>query len=256
MCSESITLTEGPYCHWTFKARGTLSHQPHFDVILEMKMLILGITLASLAIACAALPEEQGKMQAAPEGSQTLVIGGGCFWCVEAILEDLKGVHFVESGYAGGKTKNPTYSEVCSGTTGHAEVVRVVFDPKTVTAQDLLRVFFVTHDPTTLNRQGPDTGTQYRSVVFFKTDEEKAVAQEVIKQITNEKIYKNPIVTTLEKLDAYYPAEDYHQDYFVKFEKATEAERANMNAGYCAAIIEPKVRKFREKYMSKLKKGG
>jgi len=221
-----------------------------------MKMLILGITLASLAIACAALPEDQPKMQAAPEGAKTLIIGGGCFWCVEAIIEDLKGVHFVESGYAGGKTKNPTYGDVTSGRTGHAEVVRVVYDPNVISSRDLLRVFFVTHDPTTLNRQGPDVGTQYRSVVFYKTDEEKKVAQEIIKQITDEGIYKNPIVTTLEPLTEYYPAEAYHQDYFVKFEKATEAERANMNAGYCAAVIEPKVRKFREKYVNKLKKGG
>jgi peptide-methionine (S)-S-oxide reductase len=168
----------------------------------------------------------------------------------------LKGVHHVESGYAGGDRPNPTYSEVCSGRTGHAEVVKVVFDPKLVSAEDLLRMFFVVHDPTTLNRQGPDSGTQYRSAIFFSSPAEKALAEKIKAEIEKEKIWPHPIVTTIEPLKNYTRAEEYHQDYFAKFEKASPAERATMNAGYCSAIIEPKVRKFREKYAAKLKKGG
>jgi peptide-methionine (S)-S-oxide reductase len=213
-----------------------------------MKMLILGLTLATLAAACAAIPETPKTKE--------IVLGGGCFWCVEAIYEDLKGVQAVESGYAGGFVKNPTYRQVCAGTTGHAEVVKITYDPGIISTRDILRIFFTTHDPTTLNRQGPDAGTQYRSVILFKDDEEKTLAQEVIKEVVDEQLYRNPIVTTLEPLKAYYPAEDYHQDYFEKFEKASESERAQMNAGYCAAIIEPKVQKFRQKYAAKLKKGG
>lgn len=213
-----------------------------------MKMLILGLTLATLAAACAAIPNEAKTKE--------IVLGGGCFWCVEAIYEDLIGVQAVESGYAGGFVKNPTYAQVCNGTTGHAEVVKITYDPAVISTRDILRIFFTTHDPTTLNRQGPDTGTQYRSVILFKDDAEKALAQEVIKEVTDEKLYKNPVVTTLEPLKAYYPAEASHQNYFERFEKATEAERAKMNAGYCAAIIEPKVQKFRQKYAAKLRKGG
>lgn len=213
-----------------------------------MKMLILGLTLATLAAACAAIPES-------PKNKE-IVIGGGCFWCVEAIYEDLKGVQSVESGYSGGFVKNPTYTQVCNGTTGHAEVVKITYDPAIISTRDLLRIFFTTHDPTTLNRQGPDTGTQYRSVIFYTGDDEKKLAQEVIKEVTDEKLYKNPLVTTLEPLKAYYPAEAYHQNYFDKYEKANEAERATMNSGYCAALIEPKIQKFRQKYAAKLKKGG
>ncbi|MBS1714444.1 MAG: peptide-methionine (S)-S-oxide reductase MsrA [Armatimonadetes bacterium] len=190
----------------------------------------------------------------APAGAQTVVFGGGCFWCVEAIFEALNGVTAVESGYAGGSVRNPTYAQVCTGTTGHAEVVKVMFDPKVVSEDDLLHIFFTTHDPTTLNRQGPDSGTQYRSVVFYRTDEEKALVQKVVKDVEDAKIWPSPIVTTVEKLDAFYPAETYHQDYFDKFEKADPVGQSEMNAGYCRAVIEPKVRKFREKYAAKLKK--
>lgn len=193
--------------------------------------------------------------QTAPPGSQTLVVAGGCFWCVEAIFEDLKGVHFVEAGYAGGKVKNPTYEQVCSGTTGHAEAVKIVFDPKQISAEDLLRIFFTTHDPTTLNRQGNDFGTQYRSAIFFSTPEEEKRAKDIIAEVEAAKIWPGKIVTTVEPLTNYSKAEDYHQDYFRRFEEGTPAQRASMNAGYCSAIIEPKVRKFREKYAAKLKKG-
>ncbi|MEQ1932485.1 MAG: peptide-methionine (S)-S-oxide reductase MsrA [Fimbriimonadaceae bacterium] len=187
---------------------------------------------------------------------QSIVVAGGCFWCIEALYDDLKGVISAESGYAGGKTENPTYNEVCSGRTGHAEVVKITFDPAVATAKDLLKLFFVVHDPTTLNRQGPDSGTQYRSAVFYTNSDEKALAEEVIAEIKKEKIWTDPITTTIELLGPYYRAEEYHQDYFAKYEKASEKERATMNAGYCSAIIDPKVRKFREKYQSRLKKGG
>ena len=184
-----------------------------------------------------------------------LVIGGGCFWCVEAVLEDLKGVEKVESGYAGGHIFPVTYEEVCTGRTGAAEVVKVFYHSDQISSADILKMFFVSHDPTTLNRQGPDSGTQYRSVIFYSTPEEKALAQEVIKDITAEKLYANKIVTTLEPLENYQRAEEYHQNYFAKYEKATDAERARMNAGYCAYVVSPKVTKFRQKYASKLKKG-
>ncbi|MBL8065874.1 MAG: peptide-methionine (S)-S-oxide reductase MsrA [Chthonomonadaceae bacterium] len=186
--------------------------------------------------------------------TKSFVVAGGCFWCVEAIYEELKGVISVESGYAGGKIENPTYSQVCSGLTGHAEAVKVTFDPAVVSESDLLHLFFTTHDPTTLNKQGGDVGTQYRSAIFYKDEAEKSLAESVIKEIERDKIWSKPIVTTLEPLTTFYPAEDYHQDYFKKFEKATPQERLNMNAGYCSAVIEPKVAKFRTKYRDKLKK--
>ncbi|MCW5936173.1 MAG: peptide-methionine (S)-S-oxide reductase MsrA [Fimbriimonadaceae bacterium] len=191
-----------------------------------------------------------------PDGSAAIVVGGGCFWCVEAVFEELKGVYSASSGYSGGESENPTYRDVCTGTTGHAEVVRIVFDPKEISADDLLRIFFTTHDPTTLNRQGGDVGTQYRSVIFYSTEEEKERAQRVINEVGDEKIWDDPIVTTLEPLRAFYPAEDYHQDYYDKFENGSPAEVAGMNVGYCRAVIEPKVRKFRQKYAEKLRKNG
>ena len=226
-----------------------------------MTVLKLGIVALALAgVSCTTMssltPGQDSARPAAPapEGAQTLVFGGGCFWCVEAVFEALNGVHSVESGYAGGADPNPTYAKVCSGTTGHAEVVKVTFDPKVVTADDLLHIFFTTHDPTTLNRQGPDSGTQYRSVVFYRDDEEKSLVRKVIKDVEDAKIWPAPIVTTVESLDAFYPAETYHQDYFEKFERSDPSVQSEMNAGYCRAVIEPKVRKFREKYAAKLKK--
>lgn len=194
--------------------------------------------------------------QTAPAGSQTIVVAGGCFWCIEVLFDELEGVYFAENGYAGGDVKNPTYHQVVMGGTGHAEVVRIVFDPQKVSGADLLRYFFALHDPTTLNRQGPDTGEQYRSAIFYSNDAEKALAETIRKEISGAKLWKDPIVTTIEPLKNYTAAEDYHQDYFVKYEKATPAERLTMNAGYCSAIIEPKVRKFREKFAGKLKKKG
>lgn len=193
------------------------------------------------------------NLNAEPPKKETLVIAGGCFWCVEGVLEQLIGVESVESGYAGGTTKNPTYKDVCSGETGHAEVVKVTFDPAKITAKDLLRIFFTVHNPTTLNQQGGDYGTQYRSAIFFRTPEEKALAESVIKEVTEAKIWRDKIVTSLEPLKDYYVAEDYHQDYFKKYETASPAERSTMNSGYCQVVIAPKVLEFRKKYASRLK---
>lgn len=193
-------------------------------------------------------------MKEPPSDASTLVLAAGCFWCVEAQLESLIGVHEVEAGYAGGDKPNPSYAEVCTGTTGHAEVVKVFFDSKAISAADLLRIFFVAHDPTTLNRQGPDVGTQYRSAIFYANDEERALAEKIRNEIENEKIWRDPIVTSIEPLRNYSKAEEYHQDYMQKFVNATPEQRARMNAGYCTAVVQPKVAKFREKFKDRLKK--
>jgi peptide-methionine (S)-S-oxide reductase len=188
--------------------------------------------------------------------TELATLAGGCFWCLEAVFEQLRGVTKVVSGYAGGQVPNPNYAAVCSGTTGHAEVLQIGFDPAVITFRDLLDVFFTIHDPTTLNRQGSDTGTQYRSAIFYSTPEEKALAEKIKSEISKAKVWRNPIVTSIEPLKNYTRAEEYHQDYFAKYEKATDAERATMNAGYCSVIIEPKVREFRAKFAAKLKKKG
>ncbi|MEM8599990.1 MAG: peptide-methionine (S)-S-oxide reductase MsrA [Bacteroidota bacterium] len=169
-------------------------------------------------------------------------LGGGCFWCVEAVLKPLRGVHAAVSGYAGGTIPNPTYREICSGLTGHAEVVEVTFDPSEIAYADLLRVFFATHDPTTLNRQGADVGTQYRSVVFTHSDEQAETAHAVIAEIEAASIFDAPIVTQVQPAPTFYEAEDYHQDYFAR----------NPNQPYCAAVIAPKVAKFRKRFLDKL----
>jgi peptide-methionine (S)-S-oxide reductase len=173
---------------------------------------------------------------------QTAVLGGGCFWCTEAVFSELKGVQKVESGYSGGNVPNPSYEDVCTDTTGHAEVVRVTFDENVVSYADLLRVFFSTHDPTTLNRQGADTGRQYRSVVFYSDEDQKETAQKVTKEIEDSKIWGRPLVTEIVPLKAFYKAEEYHQDYF----------KRNPYQPYCQAIIAPKVAKFRKKYIDML----
>jgi peptide-methionine (S)-S-oxide reductase len=225
-----------------------------------MKTVVIGAAVAvSLAIW---LTRQEGNRQVMseihktqiPADAKSLYVAGGCFWCIEAQFEDLKGVYEVESGYAGGTMKNPTYEDVCTGTTGHAEVVRIYYNPKEVSAEDLLHIFFTAHDPTTLNRQGPDVGTQYRSAIFYTTEEEKMLAEKVRSEVERERIWTNPIVTSIEPLKNYTKAEEYHQNYFEKYENATSAERARMNGGYCAAVIEPKVAKFRAKYRDKLKK--
>jgi len=175
---------------------------------------------------------------------QVAVLGGGCFWCLDAVFRDLEGVVAVESGYAGGKGASPTYDEVCSGRTGHAEVVKVTFDPARLSFRDLLAVFFAIHDPTTKNRQGNDVGTQYRSVIFAQTPEQRAVAQEVMKSLGGGKLWSKAIVTELEGAAPYYPAESYHQDYFEQ----------NGGQPYCMFVVAPKVAKFRKAFAERLKK--
>jgi len=170
-------------------------------------------------------------------------LGGGCFWCLEAIYDQLKGVADVVSGYSGGHIENPNYKAVCSGTTGHAEVVQITFDPEVVSFKDLLAIFFTIHDPTTLNRQGADVGTQYRSVIYYHSQEQKNIAEKVIHDLDREALWSKPIVTEVSPFEIFYPAEDYHQEYFQR----------NPNQGYCQVIIEPKVAKFRKEYFDKLK---
>ncbi len=180
------------------------------------------------------------------ENLETATLAAGCFWCVEAVFDDLKGVADVVSGYSGGHTENPTYKEVCSETTGHAEVVQVRFDPDELSFDDLLRVYFTVHDPTTLNRQGGDIGTSYRSAIFYHSEEQRQAAENVIAEITVEGIYDNPIVTEVTAFDKFWPAEDYHQEYFAN----------NPNQPYCAAVVAPKVAKFRRKFVDRLKRTG
>jgi peptide-methionine (S)-S-oxide reductase len=174
---------------------------------------------------------------------EVATLGGGCFWCLEAVYQELRGVEKVESGYSGGHVPNPTYREVCSETTGHAEVVRVTFDPGVVSYREILEVYFTIHDPTTLNRQGADVGTQYRSVVFYHDEEQRRVAEEVISDLEAQGIWSNPIVTELAPFEEFYVAENYHQDYF----------RNNGFQPYCQVIIAPKVAKFRKEHLEKLK---
>jgi peptide-methionine (S)-S-oxide reductase len=174
--------------------------------------------------------------------SEVATFGGGCFWCLDAAFRQLKGVQKVESGYSGGKRPNPSYEQVCTGATGHAEVVQITFDPGVITYRDLLGVFFTIHDPTTLNRQGPDEGTQYRSVVFYHSPEQQKAVMDVMAELKANGVWERPIVTEVAPLTAYYPAEGYHQDYFNK----------NPNQPYCAAVVAPKVSKFRKAYFDRL----
>ncbi len=171
-------------------------------------------------------------------------LGSGCFWCTEAFFLRLKGVESVVSGYSGGKIKNPTYREVCSGLTGHAEVIQVKFDPSMISYEEVLEVFWNTHDPTTLNKQGADEGTQYRSIVFYHNDSQKKIAEEYKAQLNQSKVYNNPVVTEISPFKEFYLAEDYHQNYY----------SLNPNQGYCQYVIRPKVEKFDKEYASKLKK--
>ena len=171
-------------------------------------------------------------------------LAGGCFWCLEAIFQQLRGVDQAQSGYAGGPAKNPSYEAVCTGTTGHAEVVQIAFDPSVITFRDLLDIFFTVHDPTTLNRQGPDTGTQYRSAVYYHSPEQKKATEEVIAKFTQDQVFDDPIVTEVKPLAVFYPAEEYHKDYYAR----------NPNQGYCRAVVGPKVAKARKLFFEKLKK--
>jgi peptide-methionine (S)-S-oxide reductase len=175
---------------------------------------------------------------------EVATLAGGCFWCLEAVYKDLRGVESAVSGYSGGSVANPTYQQVCAGTTGHAEVVQVTFDPRVVTFREILEVFFTIHDPTTLNRQGADVGTQYRSAIFYHSPEQREVAEQVIAELTAEQLWRDPVVTELTPFTEFYVAEDYHQDYFER----------NPYQPYCMAVVAPKVAKFRKKFLDKLKK--
>ena len=175
---------------------------------------------------------------------QVATLAGGCFWCLEAVYDELKGVVSVESGYSGGKTPQPSYEQVCTGLTGHAESVRISFDPQVISYQDLLKVFFTIHDPTTKDRQGADVGSQYRSAIFYHTPEQKAAAEQVVADLSSQHLWSDPIVTEITPFEQFYLAEDYHQEYFKK----------NPFQGYCRAVVAPKVAKFRQHFLEMLKK--
>jgi len=179
----------------------------------------------------------------ANENTESIVLGAGCFWCVEAVFQELKGIISVDSGYTGGHTKNPKYKEVCSGNTGHNEVAKIIFDPSVISLEQLLQVFWATHDPTTLNRQGYDVGTQYRSGIYYANETQLAIATKSKAEMAPQ-IWEDPIVTEIEPLGDFYEAEDYHKDYYT----------LNPNYGYCRAIITPKVNKFRKQFREQLKK--
>jgi peptide-methionine (S)-S-oxide reductase len=178
------------------------------------------------------------------QSTQVATLAGGCFWCLEAVYDELKGVTDVVSGYTGGQVKDPSYEAVCTGETGHAEAVQVTFDPALISYRELLEVFFTIHDPTSLNRQGADVGTQYRSAIYYHNPEQKTIAEQVIQELQSEQIWPRPVVTEVTPFQVFYPAEAYHQEYF----------KRNPTQGYCMAVIAPKVSKFRHKYLEKLKK--
>jgi len=198
------------------------------------------------AAGCGTLVRPVGLTQVIGEAMSNIEIatfGAGCFWCVEAVFQQLKGVQRVVSGYAGGQVANPTYQQVCSGTTGHAEVIQITFDPAVISYADLLEVFWRTHDPTTLNRQGADVGTQYRSAIFYHSEEQKRIAEQSLAEADASNLWPNPIVTRIAPLDRFYEAESYHQDYY----------RLNSNQRYCQLVIDPKLRKFRKEFQTQLK---
>jgi peptide-methionine (S)-S-oxide reductase len=178
-----------------------------------------------------------------PKKVELATLGGGCFWCSEAVFTQLKGVESVDPGYSGGSLENPTYEQVSTGTTGHAEVVQVAFDPSVISYREILEIFFSTHDPTTSNRQGPDVGTQYRSVIFYHNNQQRATAELVLKELTEEKLFDAPIMTKIEPLERFYKAEEYHKDYF----------KRHPEQQYCRIIIAPKIAKLQKLYLSKLK---
>jgi peptide-methionine (S)-S-oxide reductase len=187
--------------------------------------------------------EAEVGIPVAAAGREVATLGGGCFWCTEAVFVDLKGVTSVEPGYSGGSVPDPSYEQVCTGDTGHAEVVQVTFDPAVLSFHDLLTVFFTVHDPTTLNRQGNDVGTQYRSVVFYRDPSQKSIAEQVIRELQDERLYRKPFVTQVVPFQAFYPAEEYHRNYFER----------NPERAYCQMVIAPKVAKFRSKFTNRLK---
>lgn len=186
------------------------------------------------------------KQPAGAADKEVATLAGGCFWCLETVFDELQGVEDVVSGYSGGTVPNPTYKQVCTGTTGHAEVVQLTFDPTVISFRDILEVFFSIHDPTTLNRQGADVGTQYRSAILYHTPEQRATAEQVINELDAAHLWGNPIVTKVTQFEVFYPAEDYHQEYYLR----------NGDQPYCRAVIAPKVAKFRKQHLARLKKAG
>ncbi|OYX85063.1 MAG: peptide-methionine (S)-S-oxide reductase [Flavobacteriales bacterium 32-34-25] len=186
----------------------------------------------------------QNNSKKSASNLETITLGGGCYWCIEAIYENLTGVKTVVSGFSGGKVANPSYEAVCTGKTGHAEVVQITFDKNLTNLDEILKVFFTVHDPTTLNRQGADVGTQYRSVIFYKNEEQRKTAQDIINTLNANKVYDNPIVTKVDPLKNFYEAEDYHQDYY----------QYNKNQPYCRLVIQPKLEKFEKFFKDRLKK--
>lgn len=202
-----------------------------------MKKSLLIILLLSMSM------QGQNNTKKSNPNLETITLGGGCYWCIEAIFENLVGVKTVVSGFSGGKTVNPSYEEVCSGKTGHAEVVQIIFDKKLTNLDEILKVFFTVHDPTTLNRQGADVGTQYRSVIFYRNEAQRKTAQEIISQLNTAKAYDSSIVTKVEPFTKFYDAEDYHQDYY----------EYNKNKPYCRMVIQPKLEKFEKVFKNRLK---
>ncbi len=207
-------------------------------------MMVIAVTTAGTAQSISGKGQADKQQKGKSMQFETATFGEGCFWCVEAIYQRLNGVEKVESGYSGGSVANPSYEQVCTGKTGHAEAVQVTFDPAVISYKELLEVFFRTHDPTTLNRQGADAGTQYRSVIFYHTDEQKKIAEQVLKETTIAKIWDNPIVTEIALYKSFYKAEEYHQNYY----------NENSYKPYCMIVINPKLSKFKKEFRSKLKK--
>lgn len=220
---------------------------------MKVQVLLPGAALLVLVAGAAYLglgseseavtPAEETPAMSTPANLEKATLGGGCFWCLEAVFAELEGVHSVVSGYAGGSKPDPTYQEVCTGTTGHAEVVQLSFDPARISYQEILTVFFHVHDPTTLNRQGHDVGSQYRSVILYHSPEQKRLAEETIARLEAEKLWPDPIVTRVEPFTVFYPAESYHQDYYAR----------NPSKPYCSLVIAPKMAKFRQEFRGKLK---
>lgn len=186
---------------------------------------------------------KKSKVENIDKKFESIILGGGCFWCTEAIFQRVKGITSVVSGYSGGNVANPTYELVCTGKTGHAEVVKITYDPKVITLEEILEIFFSTHDPTTLNQQGADIGTQYRSVIFYYNENQKRIAEDIIKKLESEKIWDKPIVTELMEFKNFYKAEDYHQNYY----------NNNTHQPYCSFVISPKLNKLKKFFKEKLK---
>lgn len=219
------------------------NHQPVSHWVVIARLWIIAAALLGKGFDVMAEPgKEAADGNAAPNQLEKATFGSGCFWCTEAVFQQLKGVKSVVSGYSGGRTKNPTYEQVCSGSTGHAEVIQITYDPNVVSFKDLLEVFWKTHDPTTLNRQGADHGTQYRSVIFYHNENQKELAEEYKKKLDAAKAFKRPIVTQITAFKDFYPGEDYHQNYF----------RNHPNQPYCAGVIQEKVDKFRAVFKDKI----